>query len=120
MLVYSNEHIYILFYVHAQICECLSVLCSYVEYIFEFVDVGKVWFSCPDDVIYKKTIPTISVWLQKVNSPWSNCDGLAPSLPSSALTFKNQYQEASANPYTHLFNFKFYLCASLGGKDIPF
>ena len=53
LLVYSNGHISILFYVHAQICECLSVLCSYMEYIFEFVDdVGKVWFPCPDDVIY--------------------------------------------------------------------
>ena len=36
-------------------CECPNVLCTYSEYIFEFVnDIGKVWFSCPDDVIYKQ------------------------------------------------------------------
>ena len=45
------------------------------------------------------TIQTNSVWLQKK----SNCDGMAPSLQSSPLTFNDQYVEASANPYTYLF-----------------
>ena len=60
-------------------------------------------------------ITTISVWLRKVNSPWSNCDCTAPSFQSSSQTFKYQYREASANPYTHLFNFQIlFVCASLG------
>ena len=54
-------------------------------------------------------IPTGLLLILHINTPWSNWDGIAPSLISSSLNFKYQCWLASARPQLHFPNFQILL-----------